>query len=346
MKHTDLYATIRELSDKNDFFGIIRLIDRQKDPDYDLTLEFARACINASNTVQDGYALLDAADKGLDSWATEGKDDPAWLFYKGYVLFKQGLVPEALIRFEHAMRYVDVSRSELMSKIATMLDICRTKMFESEFSGLSPSDRELVQAHIVEYFGPYVKLGSSCNVDILRCPPHEGHDYQLLVTCGLAGKKLAVPEGYDEGANSHLELALALPKDYDFSADKVRNWEVFLLISLIEHVISSQNFIGFGYFTVQDAPFSAAADYRGMMLTGMGDYSGLAQSVTLGDGTLAHFFQVIPLRPLECAYRENHGALDLLNVFREKNAELTPFRYERPDYAALFNAKIAGSENN
>ena len=83
MKHTDLYATIRELSDKNDFFGIIRLIDRQKDPDYDLTLEFARACINASNTVQDGYALLDAADKGLDSWATEDKDDPAWLFYKG-----------------------------------------------------------------------------------------------------------------------------------------------------------------------------------------------------------------------------------------------------------------------
>lgn len=341
MKNTDIYTTIRELSDKNDFFGIIRLIDRQKDPDYALTLEFVRACINASNTVQDGYSLLDAADQGLDSWALEGKDDPKWLFYKGYVLFKQGLVPEALIRFEHAMRFVDVSSGDLMGKISNMLELCRTKMFESEFPGLKDQDHDLVRTHIEKNFGSCVKLATSCNVEILRCPPHEGHDYQLLVTCGLAGKTLQVPQGYDAGANSHLELALALPADYDFTADKTRNWEVFLLISLIEHVISSQNFIGFGYFTVQDKPFSQAADYRGAMLTGMGDYPGDAQSVSLSDGTLVHFFQVIPLRPMECAFREGHSALDLLNVFREKNAELTPFRYERPDYVAAFNTQIS-----
>ncbi len=340
MKNVDLYKTIRQLSDKNDFFAIIKLIDKQKDPDYDLTLEFVRACINASNTVQDGYSLLDAADQGLDSWAIEGRDDPRWLFYKGYVLFKQGLIPEALIRFEHAMQFVNVNSGDLMQKVATMLELCKTRMIEAEFPGLKGEDKLRVLEHISDNFGEYKKLATSYNVDILRCTPHEGHDYQLLVTCGLAGKKLMVPSGFDEGANSHLELCIALPKDYDFSADRVRNWEVFLLISLIEHVISSRNFIGFGYFTMQDQPFSVAADFRGAMLTAMGDYPGDAQSVTLQDGSMAHFFQVIPLRPVECVYRSTHSALDLLNLFRQKNAELTPFSYERPDYASGLDTKV------
>ena len=334
LKTTDLYATIRDLSDKNEFFGIIKLIEKQKSPDYGLTLEYVRACVNAANTVQDGYELMERANTGLDSWASEGRDDPQWLFLKGYILFKQGLIPEALIRFEHALRFVSVNSGDLMGKVNTMLELCRTRMIESEFPGLAPRDHQIVSEHIRDNFGEYVKLASSFNVDILRCLPHEGHDYQLLVTCGLSGKRLNVPQGFDAGANSRLELSLALPKDYDFSGDRLRNWEVFLLISLIEHVISSQNFIGFGYFTAQDQPFSPAADFRGAMFTAMGAYPGQAQSAVLEDGSVTHFFQVIPLRPVECIYRSSHGALELLNLFRQKNAVLTPFLCDRPDYAS------------
>lgn len=338
MKTQDLHAAIRECNEKNDFFGIIRLIEKCKEPDYALTLEYVRACINASNTVQDGYTLLETADAGLDSWALEGRDDAKWLFYKGYILFKQGLVPEALIRFQHAQGFVKVTDADLMGKISSMLEICKTRMIESEFPGLSEDNRALVMRHIEDNFGPSVKLASSYKVDILRIPPHEGHDYQLLVTCGLAGKRLAVPQGFDEGANSHLELCLALPKDYDFSADRTRNWEVFLLIGLIEHVIVSQNFIGFGYYIDNGSPFAASADFRGAMLTGMGDYPGQAQSTVLKDGSQAHFYQVIPLRPVECVYRAGHTALDLLNLFREKGAKLTPFETDRPDYASGLSA--------
>jgi hypothetical protein len=334
-----LLEEIRALDGKDDYFGIMRLIEKQREPDYALTLEYVRACVNAAATVQDGFRLLELASSGLDSWASEGHADPRWLFYKGVILYRQGMIPDAMNRFKKALEYVKVGDPEnLLTKCNAMLEQCRGRMIESEFPGLKAEDAQAVKLHVKEHFGNFVKLGESYKTEILRVPPSAEHPFQLLVTCGLAGRALPVPEGYDAGVNARLELCLALPEQYDFQGDRERNWEVFMLVSMIEHVITSDHFIGFGYYADKENGFDDGGQFTGLMLTGLGDYSGECQQVQLASGSLARFYQLIPLKPYECAYRATHSAMDLLRLFAEKKTPLTPFYSGRADLCAQIGA--------
>jgi hypothetical protein len=338
----DIGAAIAELNSKGDYFGIIRLIEKQEGPDYGLTLDYARACINASNTVQDGYSLLEQASAGLDSWAAEGRNDARWLFYKGYVLYKQGMIPDAFNRFEMALGKVPAEDpQELFPKIRAMIEACRQAMIESEFKGPEPELARALEAHVSGELGQFVPLATSFKVRLLRVPPTEKHPYNLLVTSGLAARRLPVPGGFDSGANSRLELCLPLPADYDFRADENANWEVYLMLSLIEHVISSDHFIGFGYFIDEGRPFASGTAFCGAMLTALGDYGGSAQELKLPGGDIVRYFQVVPLLPMECRYRATHTAMELLQVFSSRKAALTPFYASRPDFCAGVDAAMA-----
>lgn len=331
----DISKEIERLNSQSDYFGIIRLIEKQSEPDYALTLEYARACINASNTVQDGYALLEQAASGLDSWASEGHEDPRWLFYKGYILFRQGMVPDALNRFELALKFVSVNNGEdLFNKIRSMIEACRQAMIESEFKGADPKLAKALEDHVMENFGEFKPLATNYKVRLLRVIPNEQHPYNLLVTSGLAAKRLVAPDGYDRYSNCRLELCLPLPENYDFKADPNANWEVYLMLSLIEHVISSDHFIGFGYFMNDEKPFAKGTDFCGAMLSALGDYSPMAQEFKLDDNTTVRYFQVLPLLPMECRFRTSHSAMELLEIFSKRHAALTPFYSTRPDFCA------------
>lgn len=338
----DIASAIASLNEKGDYFGIIRLIEKQEEPDYGLTLDYARACINAANSVQDGYALLCQASRGLDSWAAEGRNDARWLFYKGYVLYKQGMIPDALNRFELALGKVPAKDpDDLFSKVRAMAEACRQAMIESEFKGPGEALSKALASHVEAELGRFTPLATSFKVRLLRVPPTDAHPYNLLVTSGLAARALPVPEGFDRGANSRLELCLPLPSDYDFRADKDANWEVFLMLSLIEHVISSDHFIGFGYFIDEGRPFAKGTAFCGAMLTALGDYGGGAQELKLEGGDIVRYFQVVPLLPMECRYRASHSAMELLNVFSSRKAALTPFYASRPDFCAGVDAAMA-----
>ncbi|MGN0909710.1 MAG: suppressor of fused domain protein [Succinivibrio sp.] len=338
----DIAGTIAALNEQGDYFGIIRLIEKQDEPDYGLTLDYARACINAANSVQDGYALLEQASRGLDSWAAEGRGDARWLFYKGYVLYKQGMVPDALNRFELALGKVPAEDPHgLFPKIRAMAEACRQAMIESEFKGPDEALSRALEDHVRRELGDFAPLATSFKVRLLRARPTQAHPYNMLVTSGLAARRLPVPDGFDRGANSRLELCLPLPEDYDFRGDKDANWEVFLMLSLIEHVISSDHFIGFGYFIGGDRPFAKGTAFCGAMLTALGDYGGSAQELVLKGGDIVRYFQVVPLLPMECRYRESHSAMDLLEVFASRKAALTPFCASRSDACAGVDAAMA-----
>ncbi len=338
----DIADAIAELNEKGDYFGIIRLIEKLQEPDYGLTLDYARACINAAGSVQDGYALLEQASKGLDSWASEGRDDARWLFYKGCVLYRQGLIPDALNRFTKALGKVPARDPDgLFPKIRAMAEACRQAMIESEFKGPDDSLREALESHVRSELGEFTALATSFKVRLLRVPPTDAHPYNMLVTSGLAARSLPVPEGFDRGANSRLELCLPLPREYDFVGDKDANWEVFLMLSLIEHVISSDHFIGFGYFVDEERPLARGTAFCGAMLTALGDYGGGAQELRLPGGDIVRYFQVVPLLPMECRYRHSHSAMELLQVFSSRHAALTPFYASRPDFCQSVDAAMA-----
>lgn len=338
---SDIYAVIARLDAQNDFFGIIKKIEALEDPDYALRVQLARAYINAAGQVQDDFSLLQKAHEVLDSCALQGGSDPLWLFCKGYALYKDGLVHDSIMRLERAwgLVRVDQDQQELFGKISSMLRLCRNQLIESEFRGVSEPVRQQLHSHIEQHFGEAQKFCISFKVEVLHILPHEGHDYHLLCSCGLSGRKLAVPRGFDEQGNAHLELCLALPSQYEFKQDRKRDWAVYLLLSLIEHVITATEFIGFGYYIDNGAPFSETTRFCGAMLTALGDYPAASQSLVLGDGSVTHFFQIIPLLPLELKYRSTHTAVELLNCFRERGTVLTPFYDARNDVIGTLESK-------
>ncbi len=328
-----LLDEILALHEKDDFFGIIRKLEAQSELDYALTLQLARAYLNAAAKAQDGYNLLEKAHLVLDTFAIEGKDDPYWLFYKALALYRQGLIHDCMVRLERAARFVPLG-DNLFMQIENMHEICKAALIESEFKGLDGDNRAILLEHIRAHFGEPHKLMSSFKVDVLHIDPTDAHPFNLLVTCGLAGKKLSVPKGYDEKSNSRLELMLALPKSYVFTKDKDKDWPVYLLLSLIEHVITTQDFIGFGYYIDNGSPFSQATQYEGIMLTALGEFDGVSQSAVLNDNTVTHFFQPVPLMPMELKFRKTHTAQELLEEFKQKKAILTPLFDGRPDVCA------------
>ena len=323
----ELTAQIDALYEKDDFGSIIRLLEQQPSLDYEASLRLAQAYINAGNTMADGYELQEKAHTVLDKVAIEGKDDPKWLFYKGYALYKQGLVYDALLRFERAQQHVGIGSSAspaLFANISSMLQACRTTIMESEFKGLGDRDKARIVEHIEKEFGRPNKLFSSLKVDVYQIDPTPEHNYNVLLTCGLSGKVFKVPKGFDQNTNSRMELALILPASYRFKQDKDADWPIYLLIDLIEHVIASTSFIGFGYYVSKGATFSKATSFSGVMLTALGEYPGQKQSVVMEDNSVSLFFQVIPLLPDEISYREQHTAGELLELFKNRNIPLTP----------------------
>ncbi len=55
---------------------------------------------------------------------------------------------------------------------------------------------------------------------------------------------------------------------------------------------------------------------------------------------VVHFFEVIPLKPMEVSFRKKHNALELLNTFRDLKIMLTPIDEQRPDALAQIESQI------
>ena len=96
---SELLLTIAELNRERQYFRIISLLE-ERENDYALCLELVRAYINAANQTSDPLSLLDKAQLVLSQFALSGKDDPTYLFYEGYILYKKGLGQDDVIRLD------------------------------------------------------------------------------------------------------------------------------------------------------------------------------------------------------------------------------------------------------
>ena len=322
----DLLGKIDALYQNQELFKVINLLENS-DLDFDLCNELVRAYINAANKTSDPYSLFEKANLLLDRFSLEGKDNAKHQFYRGYILFKQGLIEDSKIRFERALRFASVSDGRLFEQITTMLANVNSMIELAAFKGQSEEHRNLILEHIRKNFGEYQHLCFFDNVEIYRVPPTDKHDYNLLVSVGLSGK---VIKGIDGAKDECVELCFALPKDYKFNPESKSNFEVFLMIEVIKHLISTKDNIGFGYYLEKDTGFSSRTAFNGAMLVGLGDYEKSQQIMELGNAELS-FLELLPLRPMELNFRKSHSALELLELFKERLVMITPFISTRDD---------------
>lgn len=342
IKQQELLEKVRVYHEQDQFLQIIELLEpEQQELDYTLGLELARAWINAANAGQkvgdDGYTLANAL---LDKYLADGKKDATYLFYKGYALFKLGLVNDAALRFEMALPLLRLGvEDELFAKINRMLSLCKSLDPDNQDYDLSSSDEQLIDAHIREFFGTYQILFKTDRYELLHIAPTEERPFNMIVTKGLAGRKLNVPQGVDPLTNSRMELCLCLPFEWEFTnAEEYNLWPINTLCELINFILSTQEFVGFGYTFSQGRVLHATTAFTGGMLTALGHYPARCHEVSLSDNSIVHFFELIFLYPMEVAYRQSHSAADLLERFLMQKVEPSPVR-KRKDVCMVVSSQ-------
>ena len=317
---------IASLYEKQDLFSVINLLENSE-LDFELCNELVRAYINSANKTSDPFSLYEKANTLLDRFELEGRNDAHHLFYRGYILFKQGLIEDSKIRFERALRFANVGDERLFANITAMLENANAQINLAAFEGLKSDDRAKVIAHIEKNFGGMNHLCSFDKVDIYQIAPQAKHDYNLLVSVGLSAR---VMTDKSSGGRESFEVCLCLPRDYRFNPDSKSSFEVYLMIEVIKHLISTKDFTGFGYYLEKENGFSRRTAFNGVMLVGMGEYSQEEQTLSLPDRTVS-FLELLPLRPMELNFRKTHTAQELLKLFEEKLVMITPFISTRDD---------------
>lgn len=331
---------VKELYEADAYAGIMDLLEPLLDDiDYELALELARAYINAGNAIESSSAeavglagsaedLYMNANALLDRFAGDGKEHSTYLFYKGYALFKLGLSADAQMRFERALRFIKFgSEDKLLPTIQRMLTLCKTLDTDNHEISLSKQDEAIIDEHIKKNFGTYKILFKTDRYELLNIAPTEEHPFNLIITKGVSGRKLNVPAGVDELTNSRIELAICLPKEWEFSNSESYNlWPINTLCELINYILTTDEFVGFGYTFNQNRTLHSSTDFTGGMLTALGAYDKNVQEVTLSDNSLVRFFELVLLFPMELAFRQNHDAAALLEVFALKGVVPSPVR--------------------
>lgn len=327
----ELLAKVSELYKSDELFKIIDLLENSE-LDFDLCMELIRSYINAANRTSDPFSLFEKAEILLDKFSLEGKVSAKYHFYRGYILFKKGLIADSLIRFEEALKHASVMDGQLFSNITIMIDNAKRLLNKAEFKGLDENDSKELLAFIEKSFGKANHLCEFSHVSLYQIAPVKDHDYNLIVSVGLSGKNR------NNSSNSeNIELCLALPKDYRFNKDSKSAFEIYMLIEIISYLITEKNPVGFGYYLEKENGFSKRTAFTGAMLASLGEYPKESQSVTLSSGRDVNFYELLPLRPMELNFRKTHSAHELLELFKKHLIKLTPFISTRDDVCQRLN---------
>lgn len=327
----ELLAKVSELYKSDELFKIIDILENSE-LDFDLCMELVRTYINAANRTSDPFSLFEKAEILLDKFSLEGKVSAKYHFYRGYILFKRGLIADSLIRFEEALKHASVMDGQLFSNITIMIDNAKRLLDKAEFKGLDENDSKELLAFIEKNFGKANHLCEFSHVSLYQIAPTKDHDYNLIVSVGLSGKNK------DHSSNSeNIELCLALPKDYRFNKDSKSAFEIYMLIEIISYLITEKNPVGFGYYLEKENGFSKRTAFTGAMLASLGEYPKESQSVTLSSGRNVNFYELLPLRPMELNFRKTHSAHELLELFKKHLIKLTPFISARDDVCQRLN---------
>lgn len=327
----ELLAKVSELYKSDELFKIIDLLENSE-LDFDLCMELVRTYINAANRTSDPFSLFEKAEILLDKFSLEGKVSAKYHFYRGYILFKKGLIADSLIRFEEALKHASVMDGQLFSNITIMIDNAKRLLDKAEFKGLDENDSKELLSFIEKNFGKANHLCEFSHVSLYQIAPTKEHDYNLLVSVGLSGKNK------DNSSNSeNIELCFALPKDYRFNKDSKSAFEIYMLIEIISYLITEKNPAGFGYYLEKENGFSKRTAFTGAMLASLGKYPKESQSVTLSSGRNVNFYELLPLRPMELNFRKTHSAHELLELFKKHLIKLTPFISTRDDVCQRLN---------
>lgn len=200
-------------------------------------------------------------------------------------------------------------------------------------AGYTENQSLAVNEHIEERFGEisYV-IGEEptpdVRIDICVVPPDEEHDRFTVVTLGMGGYRMNVPEELKSCGEDRAELAISLPEDWKLTPAVRDNprwiWPVTLLRDLARLPARTDGWLcpGHIYYNRDKAPYASSVKFcASMVVAPRGE-----DVCVLPGGEKVNFYQVIPLYKEEAEYAEEHGAGALLKKMRRVDAVADPNR--------------------
>lgn len=336
-EYAKLLTLLQELDGKADapsYLRIVEFLEGQGTLNLTLALYLSRACINLYNLTGEERYLIRAQDV-LDTFAQDGRDDPFYLFVKGYALYLEDLCDDAIIRLQRAKRLVPLNRPELLEKIDNLLRVCQARVQERQ---LDPSEYRRLSDHCRRFFGDGEFLESRGAVSLMAYPSFK--DFTLIISKGLMEQEMP---GGDEGRPWRAELVLALRKEWPLDdRDKKYRWPFDLMYDLCDFARFNRGSLGFGFTYDKGSKLHELSSFSGAMLASVGGFEEEAQSFVLSDGSAVRFLEIIPLCPMEIAYRRRHSAFDLLQILKERKVPLSPVTEGRAD--ALASLKVGSGQ--
>jgi hypothetical protein len=132
---------------------------------------------------------------------------------------------------------------------------------------------------------------------------------------GMGAHRMNVPRNMRKFRLERAEIAVCLPADWNIhSPDERDYWPIRWLKNLARLPIGSHTWLGYGHSVSGGGPFADNTALSEVMLDAFGGETGY-QGVALPGGDVVRFWQMIPLYADELAYKMEHGADALLELF-------------------------------
>lgn len=323
----DFAAQLQYLHDHDMFREIIEAIEAlpAEARDYELTCQLARAYNNRAVMDigrQEGAPLLERSLELLASLADQGQEDPLWHFRRGYALYYLDREEEALQSFREAAR-LDPADPDAPMFIRRCQEILEAPDEPDLPLVYSREEMAALEAHIEAHFGHFGNVlheivSPDIHVDICLIPPHEDHNYQLLVTMGMGAAPMNVPPELAEYRLERAEVMIALPPDWRLDEEALQDenwyWPIRLLKSTARLPLNDATWLGWGH-TIglgEGDTYAENTSLCGTVLVSPQRVEEEFFCCPLPGGDEVNFYQLIPLYKEEIAYKLANSTEDLL----------------------------------
>ncbi len=174
---------------------------------------------------------------------------------------------------------------------------------------LSDEDMKRIDKTVSDHIGKFDTVlheivSPDLHIDVIPVPPSAERDYYTLVTMGMSGYRMPVPDGF--GKMNRAELAIRLPKDWDVnSSEEKYYWPVRLLKMLARMPYLEKSWLGLYHDVDFGRPLTAGTELCAVILDVFDDD---IEPLKLESGDEVIFFNVIPIYRSEMEYKLAEGA--------------------------------------
>ena len=158
-------------------------------------------------------------------------------------------------------------------------------------------------------------------VDMYVIESTEPYPAQRLVTCGMGGRAMYVPEDARKNSPDRIELLLDLPPEWRLDRESWDNERFYCPVRLLKNLVrfpwDTGTWFRLGHAVSWPEPFADNTRLTGVLLTSPAVDSFGRCEIKVSPGKMVHIYQVVPLYPEELDYRVEHGTRKLHELLGE-----------------------------